>query len=138
MGFAQLFGMLACFEFAYFVAPRSAQSLFMTLYFCSIGAASYINTGFIFIFKKVSQPLDFSVSPSRTLSPLISSFSVQCATMFDYEWHYVTYFFIFAGLQFLFLIIFIVCQKKIRMVRLNPQQIESSQFLQHSSMRWTE
>lgn len=133
MGFAQLFGMLACFEFAYFAAPRSAQSLFMTLYFCSIGVASYINAFFVFLFKKFQLHMDFSVS-SLNLDRISSMlYFLQCATLSDYEWHYIIYFFIFAGLQLIFLAIFIFCQKKIRMVRLNPQQFESRRFLHYSS-----
>lgn len=132
IGFAQLFGMLACFEFAYFVAPRSAQSLFMTLYFCSIGVASYISASFVFLFEKFQLHMDFSVSSLNfdCISSILYFF--QCATLSDYEWHYITYFFIFAGLQLIFLVIFIICQKKIQMVRLNPQQCESRRFLRYS------
>ncbi len=46
MGFSELFAMVASYEFAYFAAPRSAQSLFMSLRFSAAGAASFISTAY--------------------------------------------------------------------------------------------
>lgn len=62
MGIAQLFGLLASFEFAYFVAPRSAQSLFMSLHFISRGIASYIGAACFAEANKHSFDLHFYVS----------------------------------------------------------------------------
>jgi len=62
MGFSELFIMVASFEYAYFAAPRSAQTLFMSLRFCSIGISSFIGTGYIAAFATSSFHLDFSVS----------------------------------------------------------------------------
>lgn len=62
MSIAQLFGLLASLEFAYFVAPRSAQSLFMSLHFCSIGIASFIGAAYINFFPRSDIILDFQVN----------------------------------------------------------------------------
>jgi hypothetical protein len=62
MGIAHVFIMLASLEFAYFGAPRSAQSLFMTLHFFAISAASYISAGYNNVLNKHGFALNFSVS----------------------------------------------------------------------------
>jgi len=46
MGFSELFALVASSEFAYFAAPRSAQSLFMSLRFSAAGIASLIGTAY--------------------------------------------------------------------------------------------
>ena len=56
LGIAQIFGLLASLEFAYFIAPRSAQSLFMSFHSISRILADYIVEGYMANFK-----LDFSV-----------------------------------------------------------------------------
>lgn len=61
-GFAQSFSVLATFEFAYFVAPRSAQSLFLSLYFCSVGAAGYINRWYTELLQANGINMKFRVS----------------------------------------------------------------------------
>ncbi len=61
-GFVQLFGLLASFEFAYFIAPRSARSLFMSLSFVARGIASSIVLAFMVHLAKPSSRIDFSVS----------------------------------------------------------------------------
>ena len=50
MGLSELFASVASYEFAYVAAPRAAQSLFMSLRFCSSGVASLIATAYIRIF----------------------------------------------------------------------------------------
>ncbi len=62
VGLANLLIMLASLEFAYFGAPRSAQSLFMTLHFFAITAASYISAGYNYALDKHGFALNFSVS----------------------------------------------------------------------------
>ena len=62
MGVSELFATVACFEFAYFAAPRSAQSLFMSLYYCTVGLASFVGTGYITLFSSTASELDFRVS----------------------------------------------------------------------------
>lgn len=55
----------------------------------------------------------------------------QCPTN-GYIWHYFTYFFVLAGVELIFMILFIVCQRKIRMIKLNRQHLERDGFLQQS------
>lgn len=74
MGFSELFIMVASFEYAYFAAPRSAQTLFMSLRFCSIGISSFIGTGYIAAFATSSFHLDFSVSIKLVQSVISSVF----------------------------------------------------------------
>ncbi len=62
MGFSEIFAVVASYEYAYFAAPRSAQSLFMSLRFCSIGISSFIAIGYVALFSDSSFDLDFSVS----------------------------------------------------------------------------
>lgn len=62
MGLSEVFGMIASYEFAYYAAPLSAQSLFMSLRFCSIGIASFLGAAYSTIFSPTSMKLDFSVS----------------------------------------------------------------------------
>lgn len=57
IGIAQMFGLLAGLEFAYFVAPRSAQSLFMSFHFIS-----RIITGYIPMIYRTFYEIDFNVS----------------------------------------------------------------------------
>jgi hypothetical protein len=61
MGFAELFATVASYEFAYFAAPRSAQSLFMSLHFCSAGISSFIGTAYIYGFPHPDVEINFSV-----------------------------------------------------------------------------
>ncbi len=63
MGVNRLFGLLATFEFACFVAPRSAQSLFMSIHFISKSIASFIVYAYMYVLLEHSIDLwDFSVS----------------------------------------------------------------------------
>jgi len=58
----RLCGLLATFEFAYFVAPRSAQSLFMSIHYISKGVSSFAILGYTSILSKYSFDLKFTVS----------------------------------------------------------------------------
>ncbi len=62
IGFSQLFAMIASYEYAYFAAPISAQSLFMSLHFCSDGIASFIDTIYINFFPNSDVEINFEVS----------------------------------------------------------------------------
>jgi hypothetical protein len=62
MGFSEIFAMLASFEYAYFAAPRSAQTLFMSLRFCSLGVSSFIATGYLTVFSTTESWMQFTVS----------------------------------------------------------------------------
>ena len=62
MGFSELFLMVASFEFAYYASPRSAQTLFMSLRFFSLGVSSFLRSLFIYIYPRTDVYLDFTVS----------------------------------------------------------------------------
>ena len=51
IGVSEVFTSVASLEFAYLVAPQSAQSLIMSLRFCSAGVSSFIGSGMIVIFN---------------------------------------------------------------------------------------
>lgn len=67
MGIAQLFVSLGSLEFAFFIGPRSARSLFMSLHFCSIGVASYICDAYMVAIADTRIALDFQVGSYRIL-----------------------------------------------------------------------
>ena len=62
MGLGESFGMVASFDYAYFGAPRSAQTLFMSLRFCSLGTSSFIGIGYMSAFTGNRSSLDFHVN----------------------------------------------------------------------------
>jgi hypothetical protein len=64
MGLAEIFATVASLEFAYLAAPRSAQTLFMSLQFCSLGISSFIGNGYFSIYSTTSN-FDFSVSRKK-------------------------------------------------------------------------
>jgi dipeptide/tripeptide permease len=75
MGISEIFAMVASFEYAYFAAPRSAQTLFMSLRFCSLGISSFIATGYFIIFSNIPSKLDFRVCIKRYID---LSFIIVC------------------------------------------------------------
>ncbi|UJR32637.1 hypothetical protein I4U23_020097 [Adineta vaga] len=109
MGISEVFAMLASFEYAYFAAPQSAQSLFMSFRFVSIGIASFIGSGLISAFPNPSFNLDFS-----------------CRSKDYMEWSFYTYFYILAGIQLVFLIMFHVLNTRLHLIEINPQQIDEN------------
>jgi len=62
MGLSEIFATVASLEFAYLAAPRSAQSLLMSLQFCSLGISSFISEAYLSIYSSTSTSFDFSVS----------------------------------------------------------------------------
>ncbi len=132
MGLSELFAMVASYEFAYLAAPRSAQSLFMSLRFSAAGVASFIGTAYSSV---LLNPAD--ADPNSNVSVTIEheswSYIVFCRYFqclgYKESWRYHTYFFILAGIQLLFIFIFIICHKKFRIFQLNPQQTKTNQFL---------
>ena len=109
MGISESLVMVASFEYAYFAAPRSAQSLFMSFRFFSIGTSSLISAGSVALFPDSTQDLNFSVRSTN-------------------QWAFRIYFFMLGVVQLIFIPLFYLCQKKLRMIKLNPQQIEINQF----------
>lgn len=131
MGFSEIFAMVASFEFAYFAAPRSAQTLFMSLRFCSMGIASFIGAGYFTLFSFIS-PNSKNKSEEKNQESFF-----QCPYDKTNNAIFYSYFFALAGLQFIFVIIFISCQKKYQIIKMNPQQTKTNQFLRHSSSNKT-
>ena len=78
MGSAEAFASVASFEFAYFSAPISGQSLFMSLHFCSAGIGSFLTPAFIAIFSNAfnssGADFDFYVSRQKQKSSVIRFF----------------------------------------------------------------
>lgn len=64
LGYSEAFTLMASYEFAFYAAPRSAQSLFMSLRFCALGIASFISAAYMASFSNDSPliTLNFSVS----------------------------------------------------------------------------
>lgn len=62
IGIAQTFNLLASYEFAYFVAPRSAQSTFMSFHTITIVAASYTEDAFDDILASHNYTINFTVN----------------------------------------------------------------------------
>lgn len=76
IGFSQLFGTIAGYEYAYFAAPRSSQSLFMSLYFFSSGLAFVIGLLYFNFFPTADVYIDFQVSSiSRSMDRNNTKFS---------------------------------------------------------------
>jgi hypothetical protein len=96
---------VAAFEFAYFAARRSAQAFFMSLRFTVVGIASFIGSAYMTIFLNTTILLDFS----------------ECKNDQRLRWRFYTYLFVLAALQLIFILIFILCQKRILLVKLSLQ-----------------
>ncbi|UJR14271.1 hypothetical protein I4U23_001262 [Adineta vaga] len=109
MGLAEIFGTVATLEFAYLAAPRSAQAFLMSLQFCSLGISSFIGQAYLSVYSTTTNNFDFSCQNLN-------------------RWTFTLYFFVLAGLQIPFIIIIIACDRKFRILKLNPQQIETQQF----------
>ena len=122
LGFSQIFALISSLQYAYFASPRSAQALFMSLHFCSIGISSFIGAGYVAIFSLIA-------SNSHSSSKI--TFLFQCLSTSGFYWPFYSYFFILAGLQLLFIFIFVYCQKKFDLIKLNPQQKEIKQAVQY-------
>ena len=67
LGIAQTFGLLASLEFAYFIAPRSAQSLFMSLHFIARILSEDIVDEYMNSLSDTNYGLNFSVSVKAAL-----------------------------------------------------------------------
>lgn len=62
MGLAEIFATVASLEFAYLAAPRSANSLLMSLQFSSVGISSFLGKAYLSFYSTTANSFDFSVS----------------------------------------------------------------------------
>jgi dipeptide/tripeptide permease len=65
IGLSEVFASVASLEFAYLTAPHSAQSLVMSLRFCSAGLSSFLGSAYINIYERFYE--DFAVANSEVL-----------------------------------------------------------------------
>ncbi|CAF0905534.1 unnamed protein product [Rotaria sordida] len=109
IGLSEVFGMVASFEFAYLAAPRSAQSLTMSLRFCSLGLSSFISDVYVKLMTITSKKFDFDCQNTEEILYI--------------------YFYVLGGVQLLTIFVFILCHRKFRILQLNPYQINKKQFI---------
>lgn len=53
MGIGEVFISVASLEFAYMAAPESAQSLVMSLRFCSAGLSSFLGSAYVSVYENI-------------------------------------------------------------------------------------
>lgn len=81
LGLSQAFGLLASIQFAYFIAPRSAKSLFMSLHYISRITAEYIADEFMTYLLTTSSEVNFSVSIKTEQSVFIGLRSMDISSV---------------------------------------------------------
>ncbi|CAF4175102.1 unnamed protein product [Rotaria sp. Silwood2] len=118
IGLSEVFASVASLEFAYIAAPQSAQSLIMSLRFCSAGLSSFFGSAYVGIFVKVKENLTFDNS--------------ECKARDQPELFFI-YFFVLAGFQFVFLLIFLGCDIKFKILKISKQRFNTRLFVAPNS-----
>ncbi|UJR14008.1 hypothetical protein I4U23_001008 [Adineta vaga] len=114
IGLSEVFASVASLEFAYLAAPRSAQSLIMSLRFCSAGLSSFFGSFYIGIFVKIKEDLAFENS--------------SCKAAYEPDLFYV-YFFVLGCFQFIFILIFLACDRKFKLLKVSKQRFNTRLFI---------
>ncbi|CAF1229187.1 unnamed protein product [Adineta steineri] len=118
IGLSEVFASVTSLEFAYLTAPQSAQSLVMSLRFCSIGLSSFLGSGYINVYENFYG--NFSVTNS------------ECKDAEKPELFYI-YFFVLAGIQFIFIFIFLGCDRKYHIIKASQHRFNTSLFVGSTS-----
>ncbi|CAF1244094.1 unnamed protein product [Rotaria sordida] len=118
IGLSEVFTSVASLEFAYMAAPQSAQSLIMSLRFCSAGISSFFGSAYVGIFVKIKENLTFDNSECKA---------------HDQPDLFFIYFFVLAGFQFIFILIFLGCDRQFKLLKVSKQRFNTRLFVAPNS-----
>ncbi|CAF0972504.1 unnamed protein product [Adineta ricciae] len=113
IGLSEVFTSVASLEFAYLAAPQSAQSLIMSLRFCSAGLSSFFGSGIVGL---------MSIENGN-----------HTTEHYRNNDRYYIYFFILAGLQIVFILIFLECNRKFKILKVPNHHLSARHFLTSDS-----
>lgn len=113
IGLSEVFTSVASLEFAYSAAPRSAQSLIMSLRFCSAGLSSFLGTGLVGLLSLDQDGQD----PQK----------------YRNDDRYYIYFFVLAGLQIVSMLIFLGCDRQFQLLKITNRHLKSRHFIPNNS-----
>ncbi|CAF2599209.1 unnamed protein product [Rotaria sp. Silwood2] len=109
IGLSEVFTSVASLEFAYLAAPQSAQSLIMSLRFCSAGLSSLFGSGIVGL-----------------MSITIGN---QTSENYINDERYYIYFFVLAGLQVVFVLIFMGCNQRYKILKIPNNHLNTRHFI---------
>ncbi|CAF1932517.1 unnamed protein product [Rotaria magnacalcarata] len=114
LGLSEVFTSVASLEFAYLATPRSAQSLIMSLRFCSAGLSSFFGSAYVGIFVQAQENLTFD--------------NTECKARNESELFYI-YFFVLAGLQLVFILVILGCDEQFKILKVSKQRFNTRLFV---------
>ncbi|CAF4006844.1 unnamed protein product [Rotaria sordida] len=109
IGLSEVFTSVASLEFAYLAAPQSAQSLIMSLRFCSAGISSLFGSGIVGL---------LSITNGN-----------QTSENYHNDDRYYIYFFALAGLQVVFVLIFMGCNQRFKILKIPNHRFNTRHFI---------
>jgi peptide/histidine transporter 3/4 len=74
IGLSEVFASVTSLEFAYMAAPQSAQSLVMSLRFCSAGISSFLSSGYLGIYESINENFTMATNEVLKTKQIISIF----------------------------------------------------------------